>query len=431
MPNPLRSKFVRNVSVLMSGTLMAQVISFAVMPFLSRLFTPADFGILGLVNSVAAVGTGIAAMRYDMAVLLPKEDDEGANVFAVGFAFTFVTGLSCLLIVAFFRGHIAALFDKEEVADWLWVAPAIMVPTGLYNVFRYWCTRKKLFSHLSLAAFLAAGSSAGAKSTAGVMSLGAGGLIFGQVFGQIVAMLILVIQTLRDDYQTFHSSISLAKMKAALGAYREFPIFHAPQTLLNSLTQHVPIFLLAKFFLTEEVGYFNMTLTVLAAPVFLLSDAVRQVFMQRATEILNAGNSLVPILIKAVGTLFAIGILPAILGMFISPWLFETIFGEQWRTSGIYAQVMIPWQLSVLFAVPCVAAFPILRMQRWVLGWQIITNISSTAVLFVLCQRGTPLWAVGGYSAVMTLSNLVLIVLVLVRARRHVATPDTDDKEDV
>src|SRR5690606_33042675 len=62
----------RNVGILAAGTAVSQLIAFAVAPLLSRMYTPADFGLFGVFVSVVAMASVIVTLRLDLAVVVPE-----------------------------------------------------------------------------------------------------------------------------------------------------------------------------------------------------------------------------------------------------------------------------------------------------------------------------------------------------------------------
>ena len=64
------SKFIRNLIVMLSGSVTSQVITMALYPLLSRFFTPSDFGSFALVfvsiNVVGLASTG----AYHQAIIV-------------------------------------------------------------------------------------------------------------------------------------------------------------------------------------------------------------------------------------------------------------------------------------------------------------------------------------------------------------------------
>jgi O-antigen/teichoic acid export membrane protein len=68
----LKSESNRNILALMTGTGLAQLIPIIVSPFLSRIYSPEQFGLFALflatVSSLSVMATG----RYELAIILPR-----------------------------------------------------------------------------------------------------------------------------------------------------------------------------------------------------------------------------------------------------------------------------------------------------------------------------------------------------------------------
>ena len=65
----LTSSYVRNFLLLSSGTFLAQLVPVIFYPIVSRLFTPADFGILAAINSIATIVATIATGKYETKII--------------------------------------------------------------------------------------------------------------------------------------------------------------------------------------------------------------------------------------------------------------------------------------------------------------------------------------------------------------------------
>ena len=84
-----KSEFTRNVLTLMTGTTIAQAIPIAISPILTRLYTPKDFGVLALFVAITSIFGSIANGRYELAIMLPKKDEDAVNILALGSTFIF------------------------------------------------------------------------------------------------------------------------------------------------------------------------------------------------------------------------------------------------------------------------------------------------------------------------------------------------------
>ena len=76
------SSFAIDVLKLVSGTALAQALSLLVAPILSRLYSPNAFGTAALFASLVSIVGVIVCFRYEQAIMLPKRDEEAANLAA-------------------------------------------------------------------------------------------------------------------------------------------------------------------------------------------------------------------------------------------------------------------------------------------------------------------------------------------------------------
>jgi O-antigen/teichoic acid export membrane protein len=75
-----QNAFARGVSVLVGGTAGAQLITVLAAPLLTRLYSPEDFGLVAVCASLLALIGVISSRRYELAIPLPDDDVEEANV---------------------------------------------------------------------------------------------------------------------------------------------------------------------------------------------------------------------------------------------------------------------------------------------------------------------------------------------------------------
>ncbi len=122
-----KSKFVRNVVVVASGTAGAQAIVIAFSPIITRLYGPEAFGILGTFMAIVAVITPIAALSYPIAIVLPKEDSDAQGIARLSAYIALgVAALTALLLLAA-GGHIVNLLQVQEVSSYIWLLPVVIL----------------------------------------------------------------------------------------------------------------------------------------------------------------------------------------------------------------------------------------------------------------------------------------------------------------
>ncbi|MGB4183347.1 MAG: oligosaccharide flippase family protein, partial [Dethiobacteria bacterium] len=120
---PTFSKFGANVFKLITGNVAAQLITIGAMPIFTRMYTPDDFGIYQLFVSITSVLIVVAALQYDMAIMLPPAEEDAVNVTALSVIVVTIFSLLTLPIIGCFRVSIAYFFEAKEMAPYLWLAP--------------------------------------------------------------------------------------------------------------------------------------------------------------------------------------------------------------------------------------------------------------------------------------------------------------------
>lgn len=97
--------YAKDSMILMTGTALSMGISLLSSPILSRLYNPNQFGLLTTFTSVYSVLLIAATCRYELAILLPKEEQEAFTVTLLGaglsVAFSLVMGLVLAVIGCF------------------------------------------------------------------------------------------------------------------------------------------------------------------------------------------------------------------------------------------------------------------------------------------------------------------------------------------
>ena len=71
---------LKNISIIGSGTALAQGITAIAMPALTRLYAPEAFTDWAIFVSIAAIFSGVATMRFELAMVLPKDRKTAAAI---------------------------------------------------------------------------------------------------------------------------------------------------------------------------------------------------------------------------------------------------------------------------------------------------------------------------------------------------------------
>ena len=335
-----KSEFSRNVLTLMTGTTIAQAIPIAISPILTRIYTPEDFGVYALFVAIASIFGSIASGRYEMAIMLPKKDENAINIVALGFIITVFISLVLFVFVLLFDDYLTKLLNNEEIGLWLYFIPIAVFFIGFFNILSYFNNRKKHYKDIARATILKAIVLSIVQLSIGFLKVGATGLISGQVISNMFANMKLVKNITKN--KILISSINKTKIIALAKKYKDFPKFSMPAILANSLSQNLTNILISSFYNVTTLGFYSLVQRVLGVPSALVGSAIGQVFFQQATQEKQETGKAIKTFDSTLKKLTIIGLLLFGTLFFTVEYLFVFIFGEKWRIAGVYAHILLP-----------------------------------------------------------------------------------------
>ena len=384
------TSFSGNVLKLVTGSAFAQGLGILVAPIVTRLFAPEAFGVAALFVSITAIISVIACLRYELSIMLPKTDEEAANLLAVSLCFVLIITAVTALIIFFAGDIIVRLLNSPELKKYLWLIPIAVFVSGVFLALNYWNSRTKHFGRLSIVRVV---SSIGTQATnlgLGFAGYVSGGVLIGaNIFGNFISTSLLGGQIWQDNRWLFKESICWKKMVAGFKRHKKFPIFDTWSALLNTISWQLPTLLLAFFFSPIIVGYYALGIRLVRFPMNLIGGAIAQVFFQRASEANISGN-LDHVVENVFRTLVKFGLFPLLVLTVIGQDLFMVAFGNTWAEAGFYVQILAPFFFFVFISSPLSTLLRVLEKQQVALYLNIVIFVSRLFCLLIGGYIGNP-----------------------------------------
>ena len=360
------SPFLRHVLTLMTGTAVAQGVTFFMMIVLARIYTPRDMGLLATYVSVASILVAVAALRYDMAIMLPRKEPEALSVARLGMVC--LTAVSLLATAASLP--LSGLIERQwghEVALWM---PLVGLTTFLMSaveLFKYWFNRNSDYRAIAVnQAEQQIGLTSGQLVLGAAGMGGMAGLLLGHTAGQIFAFANLGRQAGPLWRRLPQDAPSL---RWAARRYRRMPLLNGPNALADALRTN-GIQLLIGGYSVASLGQFQMAWRYLDAPLILINGAVARVFFQKLSTI--EPGQMRPLVRVTIKRAILIGLAPFALIYALSPWIFPFFLGSQWTESGSFARALTPWLFMMLITSPISNLFIVTEHQDWMLGFALV-----------------------------------------------------------
>lgn len=353
-----KSEFLKNVSTIFSGNLIAQMIPFLIEPIIARIYDPADFAVLALYISIANLFSIIATGRYEMAIVLPLEERKAANVLGLSLIITVFVSVISFLVVWLFNAHISQILESDEIGRYLYFVPISVFFTGWYQSLNYWAIRKKNFKNVTYSRVTQTVTNSGLNLAFGIAKLKALGLMIAYLTGQVLAIFPLIYKFLRDDIKVV-KWFSKKEMKEQAIVYKDFPKINSIHAFSDIIRQSTVVFLISSFFGDVVLGLYSRSFRLLFAPTSIIGSAIGQVFYQKASLEYKEHGNIRPLVKKTIFSLAMIAIPVFTLSMLFGDEIFAFVLGEKWRVAGEYAQILSPW-VCVTFIVAPISQIPLI-----------------------------------------------------------------------
>ncbi len=410
---------LHSVGTLLSGSAGAKVIGIFLMPVVSRLFTPSDFGVAVFFVQVATVIATVCTLAYAQSIVLAEKLEQAQTLTRLSFLILAAfCGLLALPVTLYQLGG-WELAPLERLGGWLWCLPVAVALMGTFHIVRaqsVWMKRYPSMARAEVAHALTLGfGRVGAGLAQGTSVVGLiGPFLAARVLR--VAMLWSATASLRDRNRSYSSG----QLREAAHEHRQFPLFSAPTALVRNVSDNLPLFFMMAVFSPAVMGVYALAQRLVHTPIALVQQSMRQVFTKHAAEKVNASKPVLGSLLRALAILAALGV-PIFLTLFLlgEP-IFRLVLGEPWALGGRYAGIVAPWWFTSFVVAPATATYIVLKRQSELLRFHLLLAVARVAVLAWAWRGGwsieAVLWAV---TVVSGASNLAIIARALVLARRQ------------
>lgn len=371
-----------NVTILASGSVLAQCVTILGAPVLTRYFTPSEFGVFATVSALAAWLCTVNSLAYHVAIpLAPNERDAAAlvglssGVSVSLFGLLSAAAMGTLFLGPSFGGVI------ETVRPLLWIIPVAVVVGAFYEIARLWNIRQKNFSRLSGAEVLQRSAALAGQIASGVLGFGAAGLVLSAIGGMVLSLLTLAVPAIGKIVEQGRT-VSLATVRAVSRTYRRMPLFTVPSGIVFSGGRYAPLLILPWFFGATTTGLYALTERVLQTPMAFVGSHIQTVFLSSCAELKQNGG-LADAALSMVQTLVRLGLPTFAILALVAPDAFALVFGEDWRAAGSFARLLTPYIFCFFIALPLNCLPLAFNRQRGELIFQGGITIARCAAIII------------------------------------------------
>lgn len=371
---------VRGMLTLALGTGMARLIGIATIPLLTRIYSPADYGVLAVYSALVAVIAPMLTLRYVLAVPLPRSDGIAANLmFLSG---VLIVGVSIVIGLLFwlFGGVVLGWMSMQVLAPWWWLVVVGAIAVAIYEALSLWATRKRAYRVISQTKVVQSFMAVVVKLGLGLAGMKPFGLLFGHLVEQSGGVSSFSLR-FHHDFRRNSKRLSRKAILLAAGYYRGFPVFRLPSQLFMVFSAQAPAMFAAALFGASATGQLGLALMALAIPSNLIGQSVGQAFYGEIARLPKGSELEIKKLAFSVQKkLFIVGLPVTLALMFLGEPLFDFAFGVRWTEAGSYASLLAPFVLLQLTSSPLVQILNIYNAQGAFLGINVVRALGLVGI---------------------------------------------------
>lgn len=289
--------------------------------------------------SLFSMVTIVSAFRYEVTIVLPKNNIEAANILGLTFFLSLGFNIVVMISLLFFKDEIVNLIGlPEKYANYIYFLPITSFLYSMYQSINYWLVRQKAFKSSSINKVVRRSIEGVTQLVLGLIKF-PGGLFVGDLAGNFSNVVSGVFQSTKNTFSTV--MVSRRKMAYAMKKHSDYPKYNFFPTLLSNAASLLPFLFINKIYSTEVVGYLDLSRMVLSIPLIFISATIAQVLYQQITEKSHNKQSIKKDLLNILYLLLVIIAFEAIVLFFFGNSLFQLVFGGNYLISSFFSKILI------------------------------------------------------------------------------------------
>lgn len=333
-----------------TGTLIAQLLTFILLPFVTRLYTPEEYGKLSLFLALALVLIPIGTFKFDVILVVLDSQKEAKDLLAIGIlTSSLISALTFPAIYTYLRFYENAPNSNALLQSLLF--SLLLLIQCLSVLFTQSLLRLKKDSRIAFSSILQNGS-------IGILQIGLGKwkpigvvLIWSFILGKIIGTIPLIKYFKK---LVLNQQLKLRDLLETFTKHKTNGILVLSGTLLNATAIGLPTLITGIFFGVHYSGIVAVTQSILAVPITFIGGAVGSVLISEVSSIKRdfPGDELK---VKAViqsfqkVLLFSTSIF-ILISITLGPYVFDLFLGDNWEeASRLVLWIAIPFGINFLW----------------------------------------------------------------------------------
>ncbi|MGF1862440.1 lipopolysaccharide biosynthesis protein [Photobacterium profundum] len=348
----------------------SQLLPIAIIPFLTRIYSPSDFGNLALYISASIILSTLMTLRYDSAIYKPSSEECAEKIVVVNFFIITIVTISSIVFYCF----------SDFVIDYSVVVFCFIVVSAVFQalnrVIQNYVMRKQDFKTFKVALVVRT-------SFIILFQVVLYKFDYGLILGNLLGVICCFCYLLSEKYNSFvnFKFKGFSFLYETAVNYKSFPLYSFPAVMLNTVVNNsIPLAIITLYDI-RVAGLFALVHKLLGMPTALIGNILSQYLMSKVSLSLRDTTFnlhrfvLKFVLLLCFSSLILFGTIVLVPESFL-----VKLFGSEWEgiTSIIFSIVM--FYASRFIASPISVVNQVRGFNKTELIWQVSYALSILSV---------------------------------------------------
>lgn len=436
-PNPeAKARLARNVrgaSVLAIGSLGSQVALILVLPIVTWLFTPEDFGVFGSFSSFVAIFGFAGCLAYQAVFFLT--DDAGEEQALVRLCT--VSALIMALLAGITSWIWMSLIPPEYAFSAIFFAIALVLgvfPRALMVALQAAAVKHEQYGLATSAQLVRTLAIILVWLSPLVLFEDVPGwlLIAGFAGGSWFGLAVLAAAwTEARGSRPVDDGFQVPTVRRLAREHWRYPVFEAPAVMLRQVSINGPILLFASLYGALAAGLVALALQAISRPATLVTQVVGDILRREYGEHLRHGrhaDAFKFLLLSKIGFAVA-GVLAGLIIWFLAEPVVETFLPQEWQGSAEAFKAIAPSLAATILIRPSILLASLNQRQRDILLFECISIAMMVATIFGGWYAGLMFaQTLLVYSVAFALLGVAFVLLMTIVQRRSFDASRSQDE---
>ena len=390
------------------STAVTNTLQFITLAILARLLSPSDFGLMGMVIVVI----GFARLFSDMGIsnaIIYRQDATREQLSSL-YWINIISGIAIFFIVYSAMLIITAFYHEPRISKLILISSLTFLITPFGQQFQILLQKELIFDYLAKIEIIRSFTNSVIAITLAILGLGVFSLIWGQLAGTTIGVLLLVRWGWNNWKPSFHFS------KKDLKGYIRFGLFQMGEKAVNYFNSNLDYLLIGAMFGAKSLGYYTLAYNLVLRPLQKINPVITNVAFPIFSKVQNDINKLKRGYLKILQLLSTINF-PLMAGLaVVAPIAVPVIFGEQWLPSVLLIQILTVVGLLRSTGNPVGSLLLARGKADLSFKWNMVIMITQVPGLYIGARLGGTKGVAVAFSVLMCIYS-IFIYIILIRTQ--------------